>query len=465
MIWLGYAVFTLAAVAILVWPIVRNSSAIAQETEADQAVYRAQLDEVERDLKDGLLTLAEAETTRTEIKRRLLNANRRATGLPANDGTTARMGAVAGIAVLVPFTALAIYLAVGAPNSTLTSLAEGKVETSETLDQTEFSVLIEQLVERLKQNPESTEGWVLLARSYRQMNRAEDAAEAYRRALAIGSNSAEIYAEFGDTLIAVNGGAVTAEATEIFRAVLLTNREEPRARFYLGLAEAQAGRVTEAIAIWRDLMASAPQEAPWLPMVRSEMSKIAMAANVMPMTIAPRHPLATESSNIPKADDEDFRPDVSALAGRFSGDELAMIQEMVGGLEARLEFEADDFDGWMQLGRSYDVLGASDKSSNAYRQAAELQKNAIPPRVQLADLLLRTVKSGEALPDEVVSLSEEILTLDDKNTDGLFISGLAAAGTGNVELARQRWVKLLGILPPGDSAREAVSRRLADLPG
>ena len=45
------------------------------------------------------------------------------------------------------------------------------------------------------------------------MNRAEDAAEAYRRALAIGSNSAEIYAEFGDTLIAVNGGAVTAEAT------------------------------------------------------------------------------------------------------------------------------------------------------------------------------------------------------------------------------------------------------------
>ena len=116
MIWLGYAVFTLAAVAILVWPIVRNSSAIAQETEADQAVYRAQLDEVERDLKDGLLTLAEAETTRTEIKRRLLNANRRATGLPANDGTTARMGAVTGIAVLVPFTALAIYLAVGAPN-------------------------------------------------------------------------------------------------------------------------------------------------------------------------------------------------------------------------------------------------------------------------------------------------------------------------------------------------------------
>ena len=92
-------------------------------------------------------------------------------------------------------------------------MAEGKVETSETLDQTEFSVLIEQLVERLKQNPESTEGWVLLARSYRQMNRAEDAAEAYRRALAIGSNSAEIYAEFGDTLIAVNGGAVTAEAT------------------------------------------------------------------------------------------------------------------------------------------------------------------------------------------------------------------------------------------------------------
>ncbi|MBT6960627.1 MAG: c-type cytochrome biogenesis protein CcmI, partial [Rhodospirillaceae bacterium] len=50
MIWLGYAALTLLAVTALVWPVIRNTRTTAQNTEADQAVYRAQLDEVERDL-------------------------------------------------------------------------------------------------------------------------------------------------------------------------------------------------------------------------------------------------------------------------------------------------------------------------------------------------------------------------------------------------------------------------------
>ncbi|MGB1876825.1 MAG: c-type cytochrome biogenesis protein CcmI, partial [Rhodospirillaceae bacterium] len=53
MIWLSYAVLTLAAVTLLIWPVIRNAKTTAQETEADQSVYRAQLDEVERDLSHG----------------------------------------------------------------------------------------------------------------------------------------------------------------------------------------------------------------------------------------------------------------------------------------------------------------------------------------------------------------------------------------------------------------------------
>ena len=172
----------------------------------------------------------------------------------------------------------------------------------------------------------------------------------------------------------------------------------------------------------------------------------------------------TDSGAIPAADDEEFRPDVSALAGRFSGGELEMIQEMVGGLEARLEFGREDFDGWMQLGRSYGVLGDSDKAANAYREAITVRPDAIMPRVQLADLLLRSIGSGQSITGEIVELSENILRLDGSNPDGLFIAGLAAASEGSTNLARERWTRLLDILPPGDSARDAVTRRLAELP-
>ena len=476
MIWLGYAVLTLIAVTVLVWPVVRNAKATAQSTEADQAVYRAQLNEVERDLTAGLLTETEAEIARVEIKRRLLAAGRRASLTSGKEAPAVRMFAVTAIAITVPFGALAIYLSIGTPGLPAAGVEDRRAEALANPDMADFDVLIEDLADRLRQDPDSTEGWILLARSYRQVSRLEDSANAYRRALASGANDADTYTEFADTLTALNSGTVTPEAADIFRAVLRSDREEPRSRFYLGLAEAQAGQSENAIAIWRDLTSGAPADAPWLAMVRDQMSKVAMAANIMPMTVTPRHPLAgvsapsptaaapTENTAIPQADEDDFRPDVSALAGRFSGDELAMIQEMVGGLEARLEFGPEDFDGWMQLGRSYGVLGASEKSANAYRQAAGLREDAIEPRVLLADLLLRAVEPNEPIPGEVSNLSEEILLLDSSNPDGLFIAGLSAASAGDLGVARERWTRLLDSLPAGDSARSAVLQRLEELP-
>lgn len=484
MIWLGFAALTLITVAALAWPVVKGKAG-RTDSEADQAVYRAQLDEVGRDLGDGLISDAEADTARIEIKRRLLAANRRADTSATRDAPALRMAMIAGIAVVVPFSALAVYMAIGSPGQQGVPIEQRRADALEHPDQADLGLLIEQLSERLREDPDSTEGWILLARSYRQMDRVGEAVSAYRRALATGGvEDPTVYAEFGDTLIAANGGTVPPEAIEVFRAVLRADRQEPRARFYLGLARAQAGDTTDAIAIWRDLTATAPAGAPWLNMVREQMGQVAMTANIMPMTVTPRHPLDAEgdaptpsspeqlaqaaprqTAEAPAADEDDFRPDVSALEGRFSGDEMAMIQEMVGGLEARLEFGEEDFDGWVQLGRSYGVLGNTEKAADAYRRANEIRPDAILPRVQLADLLLRQTRSTDPVPAEVVELSKEILTVDANNPDGLFISGLAAASQGDFETARLRWTKLMTVLPPGDSARDAVSRRLSELPG
>lgn len=475
MIWLSFAVLTLVTVAALAWPMVRGQQGARTDAEADQAVYQGQLEEVERDLGDGLISEAEAETARIEVKRRLLAASRRTEKSSGSDAPALRMAMVAAVAVVVPFFTLAVYMSIGSPGQQAMPVEQRRADALEHPDQADLGLLIEQLSERLREDPDSTEGWILLARSYRQMDRIGEAVSAYRRALATGVEDPIVYAEFGDTLVAANGGTVPPEATDVFRAVLNADREEPRARFYLGLARAQSGDAADAIAIWRDLTASAPPNAPWVNMVREQMGQVAMSANVMPMSVTPRHPLdaegarppapaATESAAAPPADEEDFRPDVSALEGRFSGDEMAMIQEMVGGLEARLEFGEEDYDGWVQLGRSYGVLGNAEKSADAYRRANEIRPDAILSRVQLADLLLRQA-GDQTVPMEVIELSQEILDVDADNPDGLFISGLAAASLGDFDLARQRWTKLMTVLPPGDSARDAVSRRLSELPG
>ena len=122
MIWVSFALLTLLCVAILLLPIMRGSDLTADQTEADQAVYKAQLVEVERDLAEGVLTNAEAKTARIEIQRRLLAADRRGQSA-ANANTPAlRMSAVSAVGVVVPFATLAIYLSIGSPS--LPSLPE-----------------------------------------------------------------------------------------------------------------------------------------------------------------------------------------------------------------------------------------------------------------------------------------------------------------------------------------------------
>ena len=68
-LWLIMGLMTAAAIFAKNWPLVRNNRAVRSGSEI--AVYRDQLDEIERDLAAGLIGQTEAEAARVEISRRL----------------------------------------------------------------------------------------------------------------------------------------------------------------------------------------------------------------------------------------------------------------------------------------------------------------------------------------------------------------------------------------------------------
>src|SRR6185436_11825694 len=73
MIWLIFAGMTAAVVAVLLVPFTRKlSGSLNSDAEFDRAVYRDQLQELERDQGRGLIGAAEADAARNEISRRLL---------------------------------------------------------------------------------------------------------------------------------------------------------------------------------------------------------------------------------------------------------------------------------------------------------------------------------------------------------------------------------------------------------
>ncbi|MPT22841.1 MAG: c-type cytochrome biogenesis protein CcmI, partial [Starkeya sp.] len=75
LLWIAFSLMTGAAILAVLWPLRTGAAAPAASTaEADLAVYRDQLAEIERDRAAGLIAPAEGEAARAEVARRILRA-------------------------------------------------------------------------------------------------------------------------------------------------------------------------------------------------------------------------------------------------------------------------------------------------------------------------------------------------------------------------------------------------------
>jgi len=478
MIWLACGLITLVVVAALLWPLLRAPQAAPERAAYDMAVFQDQLKELERDVERGVITAAEAEAARTEIQRRLLGASK-LQAAPATDSPNQRAILIAVVAVVVPFAALGLYATVGAPNLVANPPQVAKQDDNHGND--DMAILVDRLAAKVRENPSAPEGWSLLARSYRQLARFADAAEAYQHYIALVPEDGDAYSGYGEAVTAAADGAVTPQALSAFVRALQIDRTDPRARFYVGISRAQAGAPRDAIAIWREMTASAPKDAQWVDTVRQQMGTLAQEAGVMPMSVEPRHALdvlgekggapapaiavpapkaapAPASASASPADPSD--PDVSALKNRFTDEQLAMIKGMVGGLAARLENEPDDYDGWMRLGRAYVVLENIDGAKTAYGKAAALKPRQIEPRLQLADLMARDTDFDKRLPAALVKVAQEIYALDNNQPEALFVLGLVKAQANDTKGARDMWKKALTGTPEKAPLHAELTRRL-----
>ncbi len=452
MIWGLFGGLAVLVIAGLLWPLVRAPRSSESRAAYDFMVFEDQLKEVERDTERGVLTTEEAEAARLEIQRRILAARRIAAPAPTPGSTVWRGALAGGLVALVPLFALAVYLPIGAP--LMPGMSASERAQMAAANSEEANQLLEQLATHVAANPDDAEGWSLLARSYRQLRRYTESAAAYSEVARLAP-SGDAYANLGEVLAAASGGAISLPAHDALMQALAIDRDEPRARFYLGVEQSQLGNAEAAIAIWRDLAADAPEDAPWLDLVMREMSRTAQQANVMPMTVEPKHPLDLQLATAAPAQPADG----------IAPENLDMIKGMVSGLAARLENEPDNFDGWMMLGRSYTVLDNIDGALNAYERAMELKPADVTSRLQFASLMITQtdLDAPGPLPTPLTEAMAGVLKVNPAQPDALFIAGLAQAKTGDAAGAKAHWDKALAELPADAPLRREIERRIATL--
>ncbi|MBE0533345.1 MAG: c-type cytochrome biogenesis protein CcmI [Rhodospirillales bacterium] len=378
-LWIAVGGLIALTLAVMLMALLRARPPAVARGDYDLAIYRSQLDEVERDVERGILAPDLAEAARLEIKRRMLAA------AGGTDLQTAAPPAVAPawcsailvlVVVLVPVASIGLYLMLGSPTMPDQPLASRSVATQTAgREQAEMERLTARLAQQMENQPDRVDGWLLLGRSLRTLENYDEASRAFERALALTGRAPDVLSEYGEILVLAHGGRVAESAKQIFEETLRAAPAEPRSRYYLGLAKAQKGDPRAALQDWVDLIAVSPPDAPWLTDIRREIRGVATAAGIDAGTLAPSAGLSAPPSAPPPGPSAE---DAKAAAEMTAAEREAMIRGMVEGLAERLKDEPDDADGWRRLARAYEVLGESEKAKGALAQAEAAEKKAKP---------------------------------------------------------------------------------------
>jgi cytochrome c-type biogenesis protein CcmH len=290
----------------------------------------------------------------------------------ANDSieTGAKPLPIARIALIVA--ALIALIAVGFSVWKRQKSEAPPVESAQALGG-DISTVIAKLEARLKANPQDVEGWQMLGTAFFESGKYGESAQAYARATQLAPKNASYWSALGEArVMASSGTSFNPDAKAAFTSAVQNDPKDPRARYFLAVAKDMEGDHKGAVDAWFALLADTPAGAPWEADVRRVIAEVGgkekinvadRLAAIKP--VPPSGGAAIASAGIPGPTPEQLRSG-GALP---KGQQDAMIDGMVNGLEAKLKANPNNAEGWIMLMRSRSQLGQAAKASEALRSA------------------------------------------------------------------------------------------------
>lgn len=404
MFWILTAAMTVLVAVAILRPFMGRAQAVAEPAAAyDLGVYRDQLREVDRDVKRGVLTGDEADRLKTEIGRKILDADRAMAKPAAPASRRARPWVAAVVLALVVAGSAAIYGRLGSPAmpdlplaariaasderlAALPSQAEAEAAApaqSPPQADPEYLRLVEQLREAVSRRPDDPQGLELLAQHEARLGNIAAARDAQQRLIAIRgpASQAPDHVRLAALMIEAAGGFVSAEARAEIETALRIDPVDGQARYLAGLMYAQNDRPDLAFGLWRDLLETGPADAPWVAPIRQlmpELSWLAGEPNYQPPPMA--------GSDLPG-------PDAGAMAAASEmspEEQQQMITGMVRNLEARLMTDSGPPAEWARLITSLVRIGEEARAREILARAQAIF-GGTPQAMEIIDRAAATV--------------------------------------------------------------------------
>ena len=286
--WVICALMVVVALAFVLPPLLQrpDTKEIDEEQkEANVAIYRDQLSELDADLENGIVSQQQFEQDRDEIERRLLeDTSVVSAAAQSTKHTKGKRGMVYAVALALPLVATVFYLKVGDLKAISKSAAvvanpvSGTASSDPSSQQIEANVAA--LAKRLETNPSDGRGWSMLARSYTSMEKFAEASNAYAKATALAPNDADLLAEYAFANAMANGRRLQGKSLELVNQALKVDPDNLKALELAGSAAFQAKNYKQAIEYWQRLLKKMPPDSEVAEAVNKRLEEAKSLANV-----------------------------------------------------------------------------------------------------------------------------------------------------------------------------------------
>lgn len=230
------------ALALVLRPLLRR--------DAGASDIARRLEALDRALADGVLDEAEF-----GHKRKALLAEQSA----APAASRPALLPVLGLALLLPLGSVLVYLTIGTPQALDPALsavaASGEAPHAGGEGTPQMEQAIAGLEKRLEAEPDNADGWMLLGRAYKTLQRFEPARDALKRAFDLKPNDPDVMVEYAEAIaLADPERNIAGEPQALLEQAVADNPKHERALWLLGIGAAQVGDYTGAIARWEALL-------------------------------------------------------------------------------------------------------------------------------------------------------------------------------------------------------------------
>ena len=322
--WLIGASMAVAALLLVLRPLLaaRAKEGVTR-SDANLAIYRDQMRELDADLAAGSLAQADYERSRHDLEARLLR------DVSADREPARRSGTAAAIAlgIALPACALSVYLLVGNPGGIESGAAQPEA-------------MIERLSAQLRENPDDATGWKMLGRSYAALGRFEEAVNALASAALRDPNDAQLLVDFADALATARGQGLAGEPEKLILRALELSPTNLKALALAGTAAFDRRDFAAAAGFWQRMLPLVPPESEDARIIKAnveEIHKLLAGGGGNNRRLTGKVDIAKNLKNQVKPDDTVF-----VFARAENGPPLPLAVMKVRASDLPLQFSLDD---------------------------------------------------------------------------------------------------------------------------